>query len=81
MRLDNSSDNREPHTHTLGFCREKWIKDALEISSGYAGAGVADPNFYDVVRKIRNYANFTLICVRFGYCFYCIDNQIQNDLL
>jgi hypothetical protein len=61
MRHNNSSDNRESHTHALWFCREKWIENALEITGGYAGAGVADTNFSDVVRKVRGYANFTLI--------------------
>jgi hypothetical protein len=64
------------HTHTLRLCREKRIEDALEIAGRYTGAGIANPDFRAGARKVRGYADFALLCLRFGYRVYRIDNQI-----
>jgi len=79
--FDDGAGNRKSHPHALRLGGEKRIEDVLEVAGPLYRASIANPDFRAGARKVRGYADFALLCLRFGYRTHRVDNQIQNDLL
>ncbi len=82
VSFDNRSTNRKTHPHSRRLCREKSIENALDVFRIYAGSGIL--HCYQHAILGANFGFHTqepLALSRRSHCVYCIDGQVQDDLL